>query len=145
MKGTFGFPAIGFARNVIIFGVDISSSPHTDNKKKYISILGKGPTQRLEHAVTAEKMFSINFTEHNFCLTLHCELWTEVIKFKAKDSEIAATLLYLGNGSKDLSKDNMKKTQFYGYVCDFSVDYEAIAVNDVLDIQKYLIKKHDIK
>ena len=39
----------------------------------------------------------------------------------------------------------MKKTQFYGYVCDFSVGYEAIAVNDVLDIQKYLIKKHDIK
>ena len=145
MKGTFGFPAIGFARNVTIFGVDISSSPHTDNKKKYISILGKGPTQRLEHAVTAEKMFSINFTEHNFCLTLHCELWTEVIKFKAKDSEIAATLLCLGNISKDLSKDNMKKTQFYGCVCDFSVGYEAIAVNDVLDIQKYLIKKHDIK
>ena len=147
MKGTFGFPAIGFARNVIIFGVDISSSPHTDNKKKYILILGKGRTQRLEHAVTAEKMFSINFTEHNrkFCLNLHWELWTEVIKFKAKDSEIAATLLCLGNISKDLSKDNMKKTQFYGYVCDFSVGYEAIAVNDVLDIQKYLIKKHDIK
>ena len=60
----------------IIFGVDISSSPHTDNKKKYILILGKDPTQRLEHAVTAKKLFSINFTEHNkkFCLKLHCEL-----------------------------------------------------------------------
>ena len=130
----------------IIFGVDISSSPHTDNKEKYILILGKGSTQRLEHAVTAEKMFSIDFTEHNkkFCLNLRCELWTEVIKFKAKDSEIVATLLCLGNVSKDLSKDNMKKIQFYGYVYDFSVDYEAIAVNNVLDIQKCLMKKDDI-
>ena len=39
----------------------------------------------------------------------------------------------------------MKKTGFYGSVYDFSVDYDAIAVNDVLDIHKYLIKKHDIK
>ena len=38
----------------------------------------------------------------------------------------------------------MKKIQFYGYVYDFSVDYEAIAVNDVLDIQKCLMKKDDI-
>ena len=92
-------------------------------------------------------MFSINFTEHNkkVCLNFHCELWTEVIKFKAKNSQIAATLLCLGNVSKDLSKDNMKKTQFYGYACNFSVDYEAISVNDVLEIQKYLIKKLDIK
>ena len=35
MKGTFGFPASGFSRNVIIiFGVDMISSAHTDNKKK---------------------------------------------------------------------------------------------------------------
>ena len=67
MKRTFGFLAIGFARNCIIFGVDISSSVHIDNKKKKkdILILGKGPTQRLEHTLTAEKMFSINFSEHN--------------------------------------------------------------------------------
>ena len=47
MKGTFGFPVIGFARNVIISGVDMSSSPHIDSKKKDILILGKGPTQRI--------------------------------------------------------------------------------------------------
>ena len=34
--------------NVIVFGVDISSSSHIDNKKKDILILGNGPTQRLE-------------------------------------------------------------------------------------------------
>ena len=52
-------------RNVIIFGVDMSSSPHIDNKKKYILILGKGPTQGLEHTLTAEKLYSINFTKEN--------------------------------------------------------------------------------
>ena len=34
MKGTFGFPAIGFARNVIIFEADMDSSLHIDNKNK---------------------------------------------------------------------------------------------------------------
>ena len=47
-------------RNVIIFGVDMSSSPHIDNQKKGILILGKGSTQGLEHTLTAEKMNSIN-------------------------------------------------------------------------------------
>ena len=60
-------------RNVIISGVDMSSSSHIDNKKKDILILGKSPTQGLEHTLTAEKMYSINFTKHNtkFCLRLH--------------------------------------------------------------------------
>ena len=40
----------------------MSSSAHIDNKKKYILVLGKGPTQGLEHALTVENMYSINFT-----------------------------------------------------------------------------------
>ena len=52
----------------------------------------------------------------------------EIYKFKASDSEIVATPLCLGNISKDWSVDNMKKTRFTGYVYDFSVDYDAIAV-----------------
>ena len=40
----------------------MSSSVHFDNKKKDISILGKGPTQGLEYTLTADKMYSINFT-----------------------------------------------------------------------------------
>ena len=39
----------------------------------------------------------------------------------------------------------MKKTGLNRYVCDFSVDYDAIVVDDILDIHKYLMKKHDIK
>ena len=69
---------------------------------------------------------------------------TEIIKFKAKDSEIVPVPLCLGNISKNWSVDNMKKTGFNGYVYDFSVDYDAIAVGDILDIHKYLMKKNNI-
>ena len=48
---------------MIIFEVDMSSSPHIDNKKKDILILRKGPTQGLEHTLTAEKLYSVNFTK----------------------------------------------------------------------------------
>ena len=43
----------------------MNSSVRVDSKGKYILILGKDPTQGLgEHSLTAEKMFSINFTDH---------------------------------------------------------------------------------
>ena len=56
---------------------------------------------------------------------------TEIIKLKAKDSEILATPLCLGNVSKDFSKDNIKNAGLNGYVYDFSVDYDAIAVDGI--------------
>ena len=61
-KSSFSFPKGGFGQNVIIFGVDMSSSAHIDNNKKDILIIWKDPTQGLEHTLTAEKMYSINFT-----------------------------------------------------------------------------------
>ena len=54
-KSSFSFPGGGMGQNVIIFGVDTSSSVHVDNKKKDILVLGKGPTQGLEHTLTAKK------------------------------------------------------------------------------------------
>ena len=61
--------------------------------------------------------------------------------YKFKDSETVAAPLCLGIISKDWSADNMKKTGFNGYVYDFSADYDAIAVDDIVDIHKYLIEK----
>ena len=71
----------------------MSSSPHIDNKKKNISILGKSPIQGLEHTLTTEKLYSINFTKHDlkFCLGLQYNgansylfvNGAEIIKFKA--------------------------------------------------------------
>ena len=72
-RSSFSFPGGGFGKNVLIFGADMSSSTHIDNKKKDILVLGKGPTQGSEHALTEEKMYSINFTltKKKFCLSLH--------------------------------------------------------------------------
>ena len=132
----------------------MSSSTKIYNKKKDILILGKGLTQRLEHALTAEKMYLINFTKTNkkFCLSLYYNRedsylfvnGTEIYKFKAKDSKIVATPLCLGNTSKDWSADNTNKTRFNRSVYDFRVDFVAITVNDIKDIHKYLMEKNDI-
>ena len=91
-------------------------------------------------------------TRQKFCLSLHYNgansylfvNGTKIIKFKVKYAKIVATPLCLGNISKDWSVDNMKRTGFKGYVYDFSVDYGAIAVDDILDIHKYLMKKINI-
>ena len=94
-------------------------------------------------------------TESNktFCLSLHYDernsylfvIGVEIIKFKAKDSEINSIPLCLGKISKDFSVDDMEKTGSNGYVYDFIVDCDAIALDDILVIHKYLMKKHDIK
>ena len=55
-KETFSFSNGGFDKNVIILGVDMSSSIHVVNKKKYFLILGEGSTQGLDDTkLTAEK------------------------------------------------------------------------------------------
>ena len=69
---------------------------------------------------------------------------TEIHKFKVKDSEIVLYLQCLGNISKNFSVDNMRKTGLNLYIYDFSVDYDAIAVDDILEIHKYLMKKNGI-
>ena len=56
---SFSSPGIGLGRNVIAFWVYMSSSKKIDNRKKDIWILGKGPTQWLEHTLSAEKIQSI--------------------------------------------------------------------------------------
>ena len=50
----------------------MSSFTKIDNRKKDILILGKGPTQGLEHTPSAEKMYSINFTKNK--KKILCEL-----------------------------------------------------------------------
>ena len=114
--------------------------------KKDILILGKGPTQGLgEHLLTAEKMYSINFsaTGSRFCLSL---LYNGANSYLfANGVEINPNVLCLGNVSKDFSADNMKrKTGLFGTVYNFSADYGAILVDDILSIHKYLIRKHNI-
>ena len=140
---------IGF-RTRIKFDGQCLKHGHVDNRKKNID------TQRLGNTtLTAKKVYAINLSEQRkkSCLSLHYNgannylflNCVEIFKFKAKDSKINAVLLCLGNASKDFSTDDMKKTGFYGYVSDFPGEYNSIDVDDVLDIHKYLMKKHDIK
>ena len=77
-------------------------------------------------------MYSINFTVTNqkFCLSLHYNgensyLFvndTEIYKFKGKEILVGPICLT-------------------GYVYDFSIDYDSVAVNDIKNIHKYLMKK----
>ena len=130
------FGAVTLTKNA-----DIDKYGYSDYKRKDILVLRKGPTQGLEHTLTVEKIYSINsaITKNKFCLSLHYNgansylfvNGTEVYKVKAKASEIVAAPLCLGNISKDWSVDDMKNTAFNGYVYDFSIDYDAIAVNDI--------------
>ena len=154
-KGNFSFGSNGFVRNIIIFGTDMNSSVHANNKTKNILVLGKDFIQGLDNTtIYAEKLYSINFTENNkeFYLSMHYNgansylfaNGTEIHKFKVKDSETVTTPFCLGDYSKDFSVDHMKKTGINGYLYDFNVDYDAVAVDDILDIHKYLMKKNGI-
>ena len=120
--GEFSFGIRGFGRNCIIFGADLSSFSYANNTKNNIIVLGKVFVQGINGAtIYAEKLYSINFTENNkkFCLSLHYNgvnsylfvNGTEIYKFKAKDSDIVASPLFLGNISKNFSLDNMKKNR----------------------------------
>ena len=103
----------------------MSLSTRIDNGKKDILILGKGPTQGLEHTLSAEKMYSINFTKENikFCLNLRYNgpnsylivNGKEIHKITAKDSEINPYELCSENISKDWSVDDKKKIGLYDF------------------------------
>ena len=120
--------------------------------REKILILGEGPTQGLDDTtLTAEAKYPMNFTQpgKRFVLSLHYNgsnsfLFvnaTKVYQFKAKNSEIKDYALCLGNVSKGFTINNMKKTGLKGLVKWFSVDFNSIDNNNILDIHKYLMKK----
>ena len=121
-------------KNVIIFVADMSSSVHVVNKKD-ILILDKALTQRLDDTrLTAEPECAVNFTKW-----VKLSYVYTIMKVTVKVSELVAYPVCLENISKIFSNDNMKKTGLNGYMYDFLVDFGIIDVNDLLDIQKYLI------
>ena len=155
-KGNFSNPSGGYGKNVIIFGADLSSSVHANNRANNILVLGKDLIQGINGtAISAERMYSTNFTVTNkkFCLSLHYNgdssyLFVngkEIVNFKAKDSKTVPYTLCLGNVSKEFSPLNPTNTKLYGYTYDFSVNYGAIANDKILDIHKYFMEKNNIK
>ena len=129
-------------KNVIICGVDMSSSVHIDNKKKDISILGKNPTQRLDDTtLKAEAEDSINFLRSNrkFCISLYYNgnnsfLFanaTKIYHFKANYSEIKNYPFCLGNISGDFSANNMKR--IYNYMASVSKNVYIDKLDDIIN------------
>ena len=123
-----------------------------DNKGKDIIILGEGPTQGLDDTtLKAEAKYPINFTQSRkrFVLSLRYNVsniflfvnTTKICQFKAKESEIKDYALCLGIMSKDFTINNVEKTGLKGVVTVFSVDFNPIDTNDILDIHKYLMKR----
>ena len=133
-------------KNDIIFGADMTSTLHIDSKNKDILFLGEGITQGLDDTMlTGGSIYPINFIQPNkrFLLSLYYQgsnsfLFfnaTKIYQFKAKDSEIKDYAMCLGNMSKDFTISNTKKkTRFKVITNFFSVDFNPIDTNDILDI-----------
>ena len=149
-------PNFNWGKNVIICAVDMSSSVHVRNKNKDILTLGKRQTQRLDNTtLTTEAEYSIILlrSQRKFWWSLHYSgsnsfLFvnaTKIYQFKAKVPEIKIYLLCLGNIFIEFTVDNLKNTGLNRHVYGLSLDYNAIATDDILDIHKYLMKNHNIK
>ena len=100
----FSVPIFYWVKNIVIFEVDNNTSTHIDNKEKYKSVLGKGPTQGLgDTTITAEAEYSEDHKEN--CLSLHYSgsnnfLFanaTKIYESKQKNSKITPYPLCLEN------------------------------------------------
>ena len=102
----------------------------------------------------AEKLYSQNFTAVNkkFVLSLHYNgddsylfiNGKRELKFKVEDDQIVKEILCLGNISDDWTAVNAQKTGFWGEIYDFAVDYTSTNIDDIYNIHRYLMKKHNI-
>ena len=127
------------ARNIIIFGADLSTLRHSTNRTQNILVLGCAFIQKINNTtIYAEGSYSPNFSIKNkvFCLSLHYNgdnsyLFVngkEVVKFKDNNFEIKPQLIALGSiiTSEHLLTNEIKESKLYGIIYDFNVDYSAI-------------------
>ena len=145
------------ARNVLIFGVDMSFSVHATNRANNIYVTCEALVQGINDAtIYAEKNFYRNFTDpgKKFVLSLHYNAdnsylfvnGRQELKFKAKNNQIINEKLWLGNLSSEWTTSESEKTGLYGDIYDFVVDYKSIkCVKPIYDMHRYLIIKHNIR
>ena len=146
-----------FARNVIIFGVDNSSSSHSDNRKNNFLILGEVPTYGINGSLMHQKkkliLTSVTTTQ-KFCLSLHYSgdnsyLFVkrkEIFKFKADNRNVNfPTQFWLGGIPNGFSNTESREVSLNGSVYDFSVYYNSFDKSNIINIHKYLMKKNNIK
>ena len=125
---------------------------HFDNKKKDILVLGECPTQRLYdtknnsrsyisyqfYRIRKKLVLRLNYNRSNSFLFVNA---TKIYQFKANSSEIKPYPLCLGNILKDFTINYIKKTELKRTVKVFSIDYNSIDTNNILDIHRYLMKE----
>ena len=151
-----GFAHTKDARNVLIFGADMSFSVHATNRANNIYLMGTGLTQSInDTTIYAEKNFYRNSTDYGkiFMLSLHYNgddsyLFVngrQELKFKAKTDQLVQEKLCIGNLSDQWTTSKSEKTGLYGKNYDFVVDYEQIVgVKTIYDMHRYLMTKHNI-
>ena len=126
------------ARNVLIFGADMSFSVHATNRANHIYLMGTGFTQGInDTTIYAENNFYRNFTDFGkkIVLSLHYNgdnsyLFVngrQELKFKAKTDQLVKEKLCIGNLSDQWTTSESGKTGVYGKMYDFVVDYEQIS------------------
>ena len=148
-----GFAHTTDARNVLIFGADMSFSVLATNRANHIYLMGTGLMQGInDTTIYAEKNFYRNFTD--FVLSLHYNgddsyLFVngrQELKFKCKTDQLVTEKLCIGNLSDQWTTSESEKTGLYGNIYDFVVDYEQIlGVKTIYDMHRYLIIKHNIR
>ena len=144
------------ARNVLIFGADMSFIVHATNRANHIYLMGTGLTQGInDTTIYAEKNFYRNFTDFGkkFVLSLHYNSddgylfvnGRQELKFKAKTDQLVKEKLCIGNLSDQWTTSESERTGTYGKIYDFVMDYEQIlGVKIIYDMHRYLIIKHNI-
>ena len=151
-----GFAHTTNARNVLIFGADMSFSTHPNNRANNIYVMGELFIQGInDTTIYAEKKLYRNFTDpsEKFILSLHYNgddsyLFVngrQELKFKCKTDQLVKEKLCIGNLSDQWTTSESEKTGLYGNIYDFVIDYEEIlGVKAIYDIHRYLMTKHNI-
>ena len=151
-----GFAHTTDARNVLIFGADMSFSVHKTNRANHIYVMGTGLTQGIQDTTLyGEKNFYRNFTDpgKTFILSLHYNgddsylflNGRQELKFKCKTDQLVKEQLCIGNLSDQWTTSESEKTGLYGSIYGFVVDYEQIVgVKAIYDMHRYLMTKHNI-
>ena len=151
-----GFSHTTNAKNVLIFGADMSFSVHAANRTNHIYLMGTGFTQGInDTTIYAEKNLHRNFTDpgKKFVLSLHYNdddsyLFVngrQELKFKCKTDQLVKGKLCIGKLSDQWTTSESEKSGLYGKIYDFIVDYEQISgVKAIYDMHTYLMTKHNI-
>ena len=144
------------ARNVLIFGADMSFSVHKTNRASHIYVMGDGIAQGIhDTTLYAENNFYRNFADpgKQFTLISHYNgnnsylflNGRQELKFKTKTDLLVKEKLCIGNLSDQWTTNGSEKTGLYGNIYDFVVDYKQIVgVKAIYDMHRYLMTKHNI-